>query len=253
MSDTLCEQNVWDSGYEAYVLAAAAAGDPLRLWIEKHFRGRAGGSCLELGCFPGRYLAVFGELGFELNGIDLTPRTDVDLAPWLTAMGHKVGGIVRDDFFKHRHGRTYDVVCSFGVIEHFANWPEFLALQASLVAPGGTIVISAPNFRGGLQHALHRWFDRRNLDRHCLDAMRPDAWAAQLAAEGWSIVEQGGLGRFDFWVETARRGLGGRAALAVAESLRKPAACILPSDTLWCCPYLRFIARRPVGAEASCK
>lgn len=293
----LCAQAVWDRGYEAEALEMAKADDPLRLWLEARLGGAEGGGgcCLELGCFPGRYLAVLGRLGYEVHGVDLTPRTDTELAPWLAGLGCRVGTIERGDFFSvptvppspispmHpiplaptpsippppspllpaapsppslepcsiayppsslRAGCGYDVVCSFGVIEHFADWRTFLERQASLVAPGGRLVVTAPNFRGWLQHGLHRALDRENLERHCLEAMRPDAWAAHLAAQGWEVLEWGGLGRFDFWAGEARRGPLGGAALWLVRSLRGAAARILPVDTLWCCPHVRLLARR---------
>jgi 2-polyprenyl-3-methyl-5-hydroxy-6-metoxy-1,4-benzoquinol methylase len=244
MADPLCAQGVWDRSYEQHTLAAAGPDDPLRRWIESRFRGRSG-SCLELGCFPGRFLAVFGELGFELHGVDLTPRTETELAPWLAGRGHRIGKFVRADFFQHRYERQYDVVCSFGVIEHFPDWPAFLAHQASLVAPGGCIVVSAPNFRGWVQRGLHRFLDRPNYERHCLDAMRPAAWAAQLAAQGWTVLEHGGLGTFEYWVDPGPRTRLVRAGLWLAAELRGPATRYLPADAPWCSPYLRLIARRP--------
>lgn len=244
MADPLCAQAVWDRSYEQHTLAAAGPEDPLRRWIEDRFRGR-GGACLELGCFPGRFIAVFGELGFELHGVDLTPRTETELGPWLAARGHRVGQFVRADFFTHPYPRQYDVVCSFGVIEHFPDWPAFLAHQASLVAPGGWLVVTAPNFRGWLQRGLHRFLDRPNYDRHCVDAMRPAAWAAELTRRGWTVLEHGGLGKFEYWVEPGDRGPWVRAGLRLAAELRGPATRFLPADALWCCPYLRLLAQRP--------
>ncbi len=84
------EQSVWDEGYAQHEFFVAPKDDALRQWIETHFP-RANKSCLELGCFPGRYLAVFGELGYELNGLDLTPRVEQDFSAWLKSM-HYPGG-----------------------------------------------------------------------------------------------------------------------------------------------------------------
>ena len=75
----LVPQEYWDKGYETLELDIAPKDDTVRRWIELFFSNRGKGRCLEIGCFPGRYLAVFGELGYELNGIDLTPRVESDL------------------------------------------------------------------------------------------------------------------------------------------------------------------------------
>lgn len=244
MPEALGTQEQWDRSYERHPFAAAGPEDPLRRWIEERFRG-GGGSCLELGCFPGRFLAVFGELGYELHGIDQTPRTATELAPWLADRGHRLGDFVAGDFFQHRFARSYDVVGSFGVIEHYVDWPAFLELQASLVAPGGTMVITAPNFRGWLQRGIHRWLDRPNYERHCLDAMRPEGWAEWLAHRGWEVREHGGLGAFEYWVEPGERGAWERAGLRFVDRLQGPLRRLAPAGARWCCPYLGLIARRP--------
>lgn len=244
MTGALGTQDEWDRSYERYPLDAAGPDDPLRQWLEARFRGGRG-TCLELGCFPGRFLAVLGELGYEVHGIDRTPRTAAELAPWLAGRGHRVGEFVQADFFTHQFARQYDVVCSFGVIEHFVDWASFLDRQAALVAPGGRLVVTAPNFRGWLQRGIHRWLDQANYARHCVDAMRPAAWAAHLAARGWEVIEHGGLGQFEYWVDPAERGPWQRAGLRLVDKLQGPLRRFAPAGSLWCCPYLRLLARRP--------
>ncbi len=68
---------------------------------------------------------------------------------------------------------NYDVVCSFGLIEHFSNWAELLRGMRIMSRPGAWLVVSTPNFRGWFQQAFHRLVDRVNFDRHNLDAMQP--------------------------------------------------------------------------------
>jgi SAM-dependent methyltransferase len=124
-----CEQRLWDDGYVQAELFVAPPDDLIRRWLQKHVPSGQG-SCLELGCFPGRYLAVLGELGYEVNGIDLTPRVEQDLKPWLQRQGYRVGEFIRDDVFTHAFRRRYDIVCSFGLIEHFEDWPGLLRRHA---------------------------------------------------------------------------------------------------------------------------
>ena len=179
-----CEQRLWDEGYVKSDLFVAPPDDLIRRWLQKNIPPGQG-SCLELGCFPGRYLAVFGELGYEVNGIDLTPRVELDLKPWLQQRGYQVGELIRDDVFTHPFGRRYDIVCSFGLIEHFEDWPGLLRRHAELVAEGGTLIVSTPNFRTGIQGLLHRWCDQENLGRHNLAAMFPDKWAQVARRKTW--------------------------------------------------------------------
>lgn len=100
----------------------------IRKWIENYFSVMSSSyhsrSVLEIGCFPGKFLSVFGELGYELNGIDISPRVETDLPIWLRDKGYKTGNFINADFFDYADSRKYGVVCSFGFIEHFVNWQE---------------------------------------------------------------------------------------------------------------------------------
>ncbi len=191
-------QETWDQIHERARFSVAEADDPMTLWIRRQFQGGSG-SCLELGCFPGRFLALFGQMGYELNGLDLTPRVEQDLGPWLKSQGFRVGSISRGDAFTHDFGRRFDVVCSFGLIEHFPNWDVLVQRHAHWVAPGGLLAVSAPNFRGRCQHSYHKHFDAENLAGHNLEAMDPAAWRRVVEALGFSIVQCGYIGPFDIW------------------------------------------------------
>ena len=157
--DSFVSQEHWDAEYADLSPFVAPKGDAIRIWLEGHFASNAG-SRLELGCFPGRYLAVFGELGYEVNGIDLTPGVEMALKQWMQAWGYRTGQFVRADVWTYPFNRQFDVVCSFGLIEHFGQWPKLLTRHAELVRPNGFLAVSAPNFRGFVQRFLHRWLDR---------------------------------------------------------------------------------------------
>lgn len=246
MKAAFTTQQRWDDAYHGVPLAMAAAGDPVRAWLERHLP-RGGGAALELGCFPGRYLAVLGALGYEVNGLDLTPRL-AELPPWFARLGQRVGTFTRADVFMHPFPRRFEVVCSFGLIEHFGDWPGLLRRHADLVAPGGWLAVSTPNFRGGLQQALHRWLDAANLAEHNLAAMSPAAWAAVVQPLGFEIMHCGWLGPFDFWVGAAPRRWPQRVALQAIHHLA-PALRLLPDNVGSYAPYCALVARRARAAR----
>lgn len=179
---------------------------PVRQWIEQWVPSGSG-TCLEIGCYPGRYLAVFGELGYRLSGIDLASRVLDRLPEWLVSRGYKIGDFHQEDFaqFYERIEQRFDVVCSFGFIEHFSDWDTVLKMHAKLVKPGGMLVVSVPNFRGRIQRRLRELLDRDNLVRHNLDAMVPGEWADILGPEGFEVQFAGCFGRFDFWSDSNLR------------------------------------------------
>lgn len=175
-------------------------------WLENEFKKiDPKGSCFEIGCYPGTYLSVFGEMGLELNGIDLTPRTQ-DLKNQLEDLNYKVGDIYNGNFFIFKTERKFNVVCSFGFIEHFKNWKKVLDLQKNLVDSGGYIVVEVPNFYGFFQRFLHFWFDRRNYKRHHRGAMSLKK-LENLLLKDFDIIYSGCFYGFDFWVDKEQRGV----------------------------------------------
>lgn len=245
MNKEFVEQKHWDDGYDCVPLHSAGQDEPIRILLEKLIpRGPL--TSIELGCYPGRFLAVLGAMGHELHGIDMTPRVESELPVWLAAQGHKVGSIGLGDVFKFEPGRQYDVVCSFGLIEHFSNWEELILRHISLVAPGGFLVITTPNFQSPIQKVLHMALDRENLDRHNLSSMAPWRWCELALESGFEIIQCGGIGRFGFWTDWQRRNLLQRIVRrAILET--KPLWRLAPEGTLALAPYYAIVARRPAS------
>ncbi|RZL52555.1 MAG: methyltransferase domain-containing protein [Pedobacter sp.] len=98
----------------------------------------------------------------------------------------------------------YNVVCSFGFIEHFRNWRDVIRLQASLVDNGGLIIITTPNFSGFFQFWYHKILDKENLDRHIQESMNPNKWKEIVIEEGFDVIDYGYIG-FEFWDENPKK------------------------------------------------
>lgn len=89
----IVNQEYWNSSYENLDLQIVSSEDDVRKFIEQnvHVRNNSGGSCFEIGVYPGRYLAVFGELGYQLNGVDQNKLVETKLPEWLKQSGYNVG------------------------------------------------------------------------------------------------------------------------------------------------------------------
>lgn len=198
------EQNYWDEGYLGWKFYVPSKTDVLRHWIES-FLKNGNGKCIEIGCFPGTYLSVFGEHGYELHGIDLTPRVEIDLPKWLKSHNYRIGEFLKVDFADYNPGNKFEIVCSFGFIEHFSNWEEILRKQALLVEDEGYLFVSTPNFRGFVQRLLHSTLDRENYDRHNIESMRPEIWREIIEGLGFNIIYCDAIGPFDFWDEAIKK------------------------------------------------
>lgn len=168
-------------------------------FIKKYITEVAEGNCIEIGSYPGPFLATFGDLGYTLNGIDFHPDNSVGLPAWLKSMNYKTGIFQTVDFFEFTTTEKFDVVASFGFIEHFINFKEVVSTHASLVKEGGYLLITTPNFRGWLQNLLHKKFDKKNLALHNIQSMNPRIWKSILESQGFEIIYHGYFGDFWFW------------------------------------------------------
>lgn len=206
--NNLTSQKHWDESYQDLTFFKPSFSDPISRIIKAYVPSDGVvRSVFEVGCFPGRYLSVFGDQGGVLNGVDLTPRVLSDMPKWLIANGYKIGDFYGVDFFKLNCGKTYDIVCSFGFIEHFVNYEEVLLRHLSFVSPGGMLILTTPNFRGAFQKMLHKFLDGNNLDRHYLPSMDPLAWKKILVDSGYEILFCGFKGGFDFWADSGSKGI----------------------------------------------
>lgn len=227
MKVNLSDESYWHERYGKLELRMAPPNNIIRAWIEKYV-ARGSGRCLEIGCFPGRFLAVFGQLGYELNGIDMIPGVEKDLPVWLKSNGFKIGNFRRIDFFAFQESEKYDIVCSFGFIEHYDNWQEVLMKHADLVKENGLLLIETPNFRGFIQKWFHYCLDRENYRRHHIAAMNPRSWRKILVAHGFEIVHCGYLGSINFWVGEQKHGFVATTILSLIFNVFLPIARRLP-------------------------
>jgi SAM-dependent methyltransferase len=185
-SRVLASIDFWQQNYGNSPLLEANADHPVIRWLAEHI------------------LPFFGHLGYRLHGLDVIPRV-LEMPAWLHERGLAVGDFWQQDFFSGKPQRQYEIVCSFGFIEHFSNWEDGVARHLEWVAPGGLLIITSPNFNGVLQKYFHRLFDKINFQRHYLPAMDPFKWRTIVEKMGFSVEFCGYFGRFDMWAAYQKR------------------------------------------------
>lgn len=116
---------------------------------------------VEVGCARSQALPVLAKrLGVSVAGIDYSPNGCEQTRTMMKREGVS-GEIYCSDIFAvpdTLQGR-FDVVVSFGLIEHFSNTNEIVSALAGLLKPGGVIFTNIPNMRGTpgfLQRVLNR-------------------------------------------------------------------------------------------------
>ena len=130
-------------------------------------------SVIEIGAFPGRYLAYVAKK-FNLYPTGLDFQSDLtQIKRNLHASGVFSYELINEDFLKWETKKKYDLVLSFGFIEHFKNYNEVIAKHFQLLNKGSKVFFVIPNKR-----YLRKWYgliaDRENLKAHNLEVMSVD-------------------------------------------------------------------------------
>lgn len=161
-------------------------------------RPLAGVRVLDIGCGGGLLSESVARLGALVHGIDPTERNIVIARQHLAVSGLEVHYQATTAEALAAQGARYDLVLNMEVVEHVADLEGFLAACATLVRPGGVMVVATINrtalswlfaivgaeyVLGWLPRGTHRW------DRF----RRPAEVARQLAAHGLRRVGQRGV------------------------------------------------------------
>ena len=199
-------------------------------------------SALEIGAIPGRFLLFLHKnFGYRVSGLDYArdwSHFDAVFRDGKVTEAEKIAA----DFFSFTTDRTFQVVASFGFIEHFRDVPDMIRRHTRLVAPGGYLVLSVPNFTG-LQYAYHWLVDRPNLRIHNTRAMSKPLIERLVQQDGFRLCYSGHVGRLEVWREDRPLGLWQRV---IDRGARIAAASLAPHlrESGWYSPYYLLIARR---------
>ena len=201
-------------------------------------------SVLEIGSVPGTFLVYFHKkFGYRVNGIDFAENTEV-FHETMKKNDIKDYSFINADFFKYKFTRQYDVVSSFGFIEHFDDLDEVLARHEALVRPGGYLVMTLPNFRF-LQHVYHYKFDRPNLEIHNLKAMNIGRLKHKLRSLGLKKLHAGYFGNLQVWREDTPLEINQRRKVNSIHTWVGKHGFKMPTFRLYS-PYIVLIYRKPL-------
>jgi len=191
--------NAWKKPIRARLPSRLNVGvlDITRL-LKRHVR--PGSRYLEIGCAPGKLLAwVASVLKAEVTGLDYSEQGNTQCRMLFDALGLKVN-LYNDDFFNHQLPlHSFDIVTSFGFIEHFDDAHLVVQKHLDLLKPGGVALITVPNY-GGIYGDLQRWCDLPNLALHNLQIMNPGALMALADSPNVEIVRAYPFGSMSPWI-----------------------------------------------------
>ncbi|MFC1756955.1 class I SAM-dependent methyltransferase [Patescibacteria group bacterium] len=231
--ESIVDKTYWNDHWKNIQFEIVPDNHPVRQWLEREIPNKKDASCFEAGCYPGKFLAVFGEKGYELNGVDSFEDTGAMLH-WLKNQGYKIGTFYQSDFSHFKISDIYDVVCSFGFIEHFSNWQEVVRKHIELTKRGGSIIIDVPNLKSPLYRFLYKIFEPQVLKNHVVLAMDMKTICDTLEKDGCEIKSATYIGTFYFRFVTRHDVYS--VIVAKIINLLKPVFYLLPKSV-----YRRYI------------
>jgi L-malate glycosyltransferase len=227
----------WNQSYKNATFRTLEKENPLYIYIKSQMQEGRNKRFLELGCYPGSYSSIFGELGYELNGIDYAQGVDNELPESFKKRGFQVGKFYKGDIFKVDLNDKYDVIGTFGLIEHFENYLQVIDIHDKYLKNGGEMFITVPNFAHGLQGLIHKYLDGKNLSVHNTKAMDPTIWKEYLEKKGYAIKNYGYLGKFQYWLDDQPRNFLQKVCLKSLPFFTPLLRMILPQNNKYFAPY----------------
>jgi len=205
------------------------------------------GSAVELGGFPGEFSVYLRKYyGLEVTLIDYYIKPDV-IAGILAANGLQTDEItvVEADVTSYTPNLTFDLVCSFGLLEHFADLDVALWYHVKFVRPGGIVLMTLPNFRG-INGFLQYVFDRKNLWSHNLGIMDLAVLKKALLNVGMTDVCVEYYPSSQVWLEDLRRRyFGTRVVVRLVNEILTHVSKVVDPRSRWLSNSIVVIARRP--------
>jgi len=210
---------------------------------------------LEIGCGRSPWLAYFAQRkNCSVFGIDIEPFAAQLARANLAGAGAK-GEVFCGDGFDLAANKSllqrFDLIYSWGVMEHFDDPARRLSRAAEYLRPGGRIVTLVPNLQG-VNSLMQRISDRERYEMHVvydrkkLAAIHEDA--------GFETIADGYVGFCDGYLAAVGPDVG-RARLFVHEwlcwmlSMSAEAWCRTLGKTFapewkWLAPHVFYVGRR---------
>jgi len=141
---------------------------------------------LEVGCAPGKWMVLLYEkLGYAIDGFEYVEiaaeKTKENFL--LCNIPEEKFNIVTADFLTQVPSPKYDVVTSFGFLEHFENYEEIFEKHLLYAKKGAYVVIGFPSFRGvnyWMQLFIDRMAGTKIIKNHNISMMDKDIMKGML-------------------------------------------------------------------------
>lgn len=163
-------------------------------------------TAIELGGFPGYYSVYFRKYLKLITTLFDYFIYEPIINDLLAANGLKENDIeiIEADLFNYQPQQRYDIVSSFGLIEHFADTKDIISRHISFLKPGGTLFITLPNFRS-VNGWVQKTFDPENYAKHNINCMDIDLLKRTASELGLHHINVRYYGGYSIWLENKEK------------------------------------------------
>ncbi len=236
----LTDDNYWNRNWKKYKNKKKVLFQNV---FDKFLKKDENKNCIEIGCVPGRFLVYISKkFGYRVYGLDFADISPVEnLFKKENITNYK---LYKKDFLKFKSKEKFDVVTSFGFIEHFDDYDTIFKKHINLMKKDGLFILEMPNFNFG-QYYLHKIFDKANLARHNLKIMNLNVLRDLCNKYGLDILNLDYYKTADFWIDNNDKHF--IFAKIFANSLRvlfKVISYFVNYPNEYLSPYIMLVARK---------
>src|SRR3990167_8359283 len=175
MNNNLTEKKFWSDIQENIKLPITVdlKRTPAFIKIDKVFKKylpkNPGLKFLEIGCSPGRWLIYFNkEFNYQTTGVEYT-EIGAKLTKDNLAASNTAGQILNEDIFQTSLPKeSFNIVFSYGFMEHFQDSENVIKTHWNLIKKGGYMILIIPNFKKSINYLVQRLIDKENIKKHKL-------------------------------------------------------------------------------------
>lgn len=170
-------------------------------FVDKILSGKRYTTFFEVGCGSSGWLPYFAQkYNYKVSGLDYSEIGCQLAIKNLQLLNINYDTILCKDFFlpNPSEGKKFDVVFSYGVIEHFTNPKEVVAIfEKNFLNEGGAMITLVPNFTG-----IVAWITKKIMpevyDIH--NKISAEQLASYHTENGMKVLKNGYAGIFSFGV-----------------------------------------------------
>lgn len=249
MDNTLTDRAFWERYWESKtdIITEISSKHVFGDLISRLIREYRIQNVIELGGFPGFnaiYLHKFR--GLKATFLDFFIHPPI-VERLVLKNNLKPGDIsvIKADVYQYEPVEQYDMVTSFGLIEHFDDTEDIIARHLRFLKPGGVLFITMPNFTG-VNGWVQEHFDKDNYDKHNIRCMNPAFLAGCANRQGLQKVRSYYWGGFSVWLENKKqKPIWVRALVRALWLAGKILSKLIRRESRFGSPYIVIEARKP--------